>query len=139
MSEPVRGLIVAHASLATAMVSTVRRICGDLKGALQPLSNEGRGPEALHAAVEEAAGDGAVLLFTDLGAGSCAMTARRMCRDRPGTAMVCGFNVPMMVDFVFNRERPLDELVERMVERGRAGITGTYCKTEDDVRRSSSN
>ena len=36
--------------------------------------------------------------------------------------MVCGVNLPILLDFVFHRDVPLDELVTRLVEKGREGI-----------------
>ena len=36
--------------------------------------------------------------------------------------MVCGVNLPILLDFVFHRDMPLDELVPRLLEKGRSGI-----------------
>ncbi|CAN5859889.1 hypothetical protein BH23GEM3_BH23GEM3_11740 [soil metagenome] len=129
MSEGVRGLIIAHSSLAAGLVAAVRQIAGLEETALQPLTNEGRGPEGLVEAIRSAVGDAPVILFTDLGSGSCAFAARRVAIDRPNTAIVSGANLPVLLDFVFHRELPLPELVGRLIEKGRAGITGTC--TED--------
>ncbi len=134
MNEPVRGLIVAHASLSSAMVATVEKICGDMGDALRPISNEGRNPERLQEAIRQQVGEGPVILFTDLGAGSCAFAARKMAQERPDTGFVCGLNVPMLVDFVFHREAAVDDLVPRLVEKGREGIFGTLA-TETDAGR----
>ena len=125
MSEPVRGLVVTHASLAEGMVRSVRQIAGVGDDALGWVSNDQRGPDALRAAVHEALGNGPALVFTDLPSGSCAFTARKLSLDRPQTAIVCGVNLPMLLDFVFHRELPLPELVDRLVAKGRAAITGT--------------
>jgi mannose/fructose-specific phosphotransferase system component IIA len=126
MSEPVRGVVLAHASLAEGLVSSVRAISG-LEGALAALSNDGCGPESLQARVDAALpGEGPAIVFTDLGSGSCAFTARRIALQRPDTAIVTGVNLPVLLDFVFHREMPLAELVERLVEKGRAGITGAH-------------
>lgn len=126
MSEPVRGVVLAHASLAEGLVSSVRAISG-LEGALAALSNDGCGPESLQARVDAALpGEGPAIVFTDLGSGSCAFTARRIALQRPDTGIVTGVNLPVLLDFVFHREMPLAELVERLVEKGRTGITGAH-------------
>lgn len=124
MSEPVRGLILAHSSLAEGMAAAVRQISGDGGDALQSLSNEGYGPDGLLAAVRERAGDSPVILFTDLPSGSCAFAARKLAIERPNTAIICGVNLPVLLDFIFHRELPLSELTRRLVEKGRGGITG---------------
>lgn len=132
MSEPVLGLIIAHSSLANGLAAAVRQIAGIGEDALQTLSNEGMGPDSLLQAVREAAGDAPVILFTDLSSGSCAFAARRMSFERPGTAIITGVNLAILLDFVFHRELPLAALVERLVEKGRAGINGAC--TEEGVR-----
>jgi mannose/fructose-specific phosphotransferase system component IIA len=126
MSEPVRGLVVAHASLAEGLVRSVRQISGVEEGALVAVSNEGLGPEGLQARVRDALGDAPGVVFTDMPSGSCAFAARRLARDRRDIAIVCAVNLPMLLDFVFHRELPLPELVDRLVEKGRGAIQGTH-------------
>lgn len=125
MSEGVRGLVVSHASLAEGLVNSVRQIAGVEPGVLRAVSNEGCGPEALQKAVREQVPDGPAIVFTDMQSGSCAFAARRLTLDRPDTAVVCGVNLPMLLDFVFHRDLPLAELVDRLVNKGKAAITGS--------------
>ena len=126
MSEEVRGLVVAHSSLADGLVAAVRQISGVDEDALRPLTNEGRGPEGLMEAVDRELGDAPAVIFTDLPSGSCAFAARKLSLSRPATGLVCGVNLAILLDFVFHRDMPLPQLVERLVEKGRAGINGTY-------------
>jgi mannose/fructose-specific phosphotransferase system component IIA len=130
MSEQIRGLVVAHSSLAEGFVSAVRQISGIDEEALRPLTNEGMGPEGLAAAITEAVGEDAAIVFTDLGSGSCAFAARRIALRRPNTAVICGANLPVLLDFVFHRDMPLPELVERLIEKGRTGLTGSMMTEE---------
>jgi mannose/fructose-specific phosphotransferase system component IIA len=130
--QPVRGLIVAHSSLASGLAAAVRQISGVGEEALQTISNEGRGPEGLLDAVREAASDSPIVIFTDLPSGSCAFAARKIALARPETGIICGVNLPLLLDFVFHRELPIRELVDRLIEKGKGGIVGT--STEESVR-----
>lgn len=130
MSEEVRGLIIAHSSLAAGMAAAVRQIAGVGDEALGTLSNEGQGPEGLREAVQAAVGDAPVILFTDLGSGSCAFAARKFATDRPGTGVICGVNLPVLLDFVFHRDMPLPALIDRLIEKGRGGIMGACTEEE---------
>ena len=124
MNEPVRGLVVSHASLAEGLVQSVRQIAGAGDDALVAVSNEGCGPDALQKNVLAALGDGPGIVFTDLPSGSCAFAARKLSLERDDTAVVCGVNLPMLLDFVFHRELPLPELVDRLVNKGKSAIMG---------------
>lgn len=127
MSEPVRGVVVGHATLAAGMVASVHAISGVGEEALTAISNEGCSPDSLQARVDAALGGAeSAIVFTDLGSGSCAFAARRIALQRPGTAIVTGVNLPMLLDFVFHREMAIADLVERLVDKGRAGITGAH-------------
>jgi mannose/fructose-specific phosphotransferase system component IIA len=128
----VRGLIVAHCALASALATAVRQISGCEEDALRPISNEGCGPDQLLEYVRVAAGDAPVVIFTDLTSGSCAFAARKFAIQRPATAIVTGVNLPLLLDFVFHRDLPLQALVDRLVEKGRGGISGAC--TEETIR-----
>ena len=126
MSDPsggaIRGIVLAHGAMAQGMVDAVRKITGAPEGALVSLSNEEKGPDELFASVAEAAGEGPALIFTDLRTGSCALAARFVCKDPTSRQVIFGANLPMLLDFVFHRDLPLDELVERLLARGRDEI-----------------
>ena len=136
MSDGVRGLIVAHSSLAAGLAAAARQITGVDENVLQGISNEGKGPEGIVEAVEAAVGDSPAILFTDLGSGSCAFAARRISRLRPNTGVLCGVNLPLLLDFVFHRDMPLAELIDRLVDKGRSGITGACSHEEAHADRS---
>ena len=117
-----RGLVVAHGSMAEGLIDAVRRIAGGAADALIPVSNEGRSPQELKATLAELASEGPVVVFADLLSGSCGMAAFASCRESDHDAVVCGVNLPVLLDFVFHRDLPLDELVDRLVQKGRDGI-----------------
>ena len=120
--DPVTGVVVAHGPMARAMVDAVRHIAGDAADALHPLSNEGKGPADLKNELDDVLGEGPAVVFVDLQTGSCGMAAMLCCRETSRRAVVSGVNLPMLLDFVFHRELPLDEIVERVVEKGRDSI-----------------
>jgi mannose/fructose-specific phosphotransferase system component IIA len=118
----VRGVVVAHGPMARAMVDAVGRIAGDRAEGLQALSNDGKSPIQLRDELDEVMGEGPVVVFVDLQAGSCGMAALSSCRDRARRVVVTGVNLPMLLDFVFHRDLPVDEVANRAVERGRGAI-----------------
>jgi len=110
--------------MAQGMVDAVRRIAGDAADALHAISNDGKSPGQLKDEVEAEAGCDPVVVFVDLQTGSCGMAALSVCReDGALRVVVCGVNLPMLLAFVFATDLPLDEVVERVMERGRAAIT----------------
>jgi mannose/fructose-specific phosphotransferase system component IIA len=116
-----RGVVVAHGEMARGLVDAVRRISGHGEEVLAALSNDGRSPDSLRAELEALLGEDPAVVFTDLQAGSCALAAVATTR-RKNTVVLCGANLPMLLDFVFHRDAPLDVLAERLVEKGRQGI-----------------
>ncbi len=124
-TTPALGIVVTHGAMSQGLVDAVRKITGVEEDALVAVSNDGKGPDALVAEVAEAAsreGGGPVVIFTDLQVGSCALAARFVCRDPGNRTVLFGTNLPMLLDFVFHRDLPLDELQSRLLERGRSGI-----------------
>jgi mannose PTS system EIIA component len=124
MSEEdlVRGVVMGHGEFAQGLVDAVRRITGAPEDALWTVSNSGLSPAVLERKLEALTGSGRCIVFTDMPVGSCAVTAQRLSRGRGELAVVMGANLPMLLDFVVNRSLPLEELVDRIVERGRQSI-----------------
>jgi hypothetical protein len=107
------------------LVDAVRRISGSSADALVALSNEGQVPRRrCGRARRRIVGEGPPWSSPICRPGSCASRRwRRLPREGGERAVVCGVNLPMLLDFVFHRELPLEELVARLIERGREAIT----------------
>ena len=45
-----------------------------------------------------------------------------LCREHDRIRVICGVNLAMLLDFAFHREISLDELVDRLVVKGREGV-----------------
>jgi len=120
--ESVQGVILAHGAMAEGLVDAVARISGVGEEALTALSNDGKSPDDLLSAVADFLGRGRVVFFTDLPSGSCALTARICCREGSDAAVIFGVNLPILLDFVFHRDLPFEELVPRLLEKGRESV-----------------
>ncbi len=120
--ERVRGILLSHGRLAEGMVDAVQRIAGLEEGVLVAMSNDGQSPQGLADRVDALVGGEPAVIFTDLGTGSCALTAQLTCRNHGRRAVVFGMNLPMLLDFVFHRELPLTQLVPRLLEKGKEGV-----------------
>ena len=118
----IRGVVVCHGTLADGFVEAVRQITGIGEEAFVALSNRGLSPESMTAALRGAVGDGPAVIFTDLTAGSCGFAARRLCQQSGNIAVVSGVNLQMLLYFVMHRDDALEDLVPRLVEKGRVAI-----------------
>lgn len=125
MSEEVRGVVVGHGHMPQGLVDAVRHIAGAPAEGLVAVTNEGKSPDQLAQELNDIAGADPVIVFADLRAGSCGIAAAYTCRDRERRAVICGVNLPMLLDFVFHRDQPLRDLVDRLVEKGREAIAAT--------------
>ena len=122
--EPARGVVVAHGELADSLVGAVRQIVGVAPEALVGVPNLGVGREELCERTERALSGARNLVFTDLPGGSCHLAAMIVTRKMPEVPVITGVNLPMLLDFVFNRALGFEELVPRLAEKGRAAISG---------------
>lgn len=121
MSEPLRGVVTSHGTLATGFVDAVSRITGEAK-ALVAVSNEGSTRESLSALIEEAVQGKPAVVFVDLQSGSCLQTAARLMRNNSDISVVAGVNLAMLIDFVYNRDLSPKEAARRAVEKGGESI-----------------
>jgi|TARA_B110000116_G_scaffold215568_1_gene192277 mannose/fructose-specific phosphotransferase system component IIA len=108
--------------MAEGLVSAAKKIAGAPAEALIALSNDGKSPVELRAELDSLAGNNRAVVFVDLQSGSCGMAALSCCKDSVRRVVICGVNLPMILDFVFHSEEPLPDIVARAVEKGQAAI-----------------
>ena len=126
---PVRAVVAGHGQFAVGIISAVEQITGR-GGVFVPVSNAGLCLDDIQGAIARALDDtGATVIFTDLPAGSCTMAVRRLVRERPGTVLVTGINLSLLLDFAMqdlptgeDAQTALHTAVQTAVERGRASL-----------------
>jgi mannose/fructose-specific phosphotransferase system component IIA len=137
MSEaaPLRAVLLGHGGMPEGMIDAVLHITGVDRDAIVPVSNRGMSPDALAAEVERAIGPGNAIIFTDLPSGSCGFVARRLAHAASRLVVISGANLPVLIEFAMHRSMPLEQLVPRLLEKGRAAIGCSPTSLEDDGRR----
>jgi mannose/fructose-specific phosphotransferase system component IIA len=124
----VRGIIIAHADLAQALITTVESITGP-QDDLLALSNISLSREEMDHLIRHYLEDGqSTIFFTDFSAGSTYAVARIAINSycRPGRVIcdaISGVNLPMLLSFVTKRNNlPFSALMETVRQDGHRGI-----------------
>lgn len=129
----IRGVVVTHARLGEALIEAAEEVSG-VRGALVAVSNRGCNPDVLRERITSAVGEGPVVVFVDLAAGSCGFASRAAVRAVGDAAtVITGVSLPILLDFLFHRDLSLPELTHRLVAKGRANITASG-PTDDAAR-----
>jgi PTS system mannose-specific IIA component len=121
-----RALLVTHGDLGQALLATAQGIVGVPVDGIEVLSNRDLSREALAQQVDgrlAAWGGAEGVVLTDLFGGSCTQAVLGGGPARPGVGVVCGVNLPMLVDFLVNRGKyGAAEMAARLTDKGRAGV-----------------
>ena len=121
-SPGVRALVAGHGDFAAGLISAVEAVTG--RGEmLEPIQVKGLCGEDIQQLLRERLhATGAVVIFTDLQAGSCTMAARRLLREEGQVLLVSGTNLPMLLDFVMSSTSNAVEAAHAAVDRARSAI-----------------
>ena len=119
----IRALVAGHGDFAAGLISAVDAITG--QGAmLESIQVKGLCSEDIQQLLRERLlATGALVIFTDLQAGSCTMAARRVLREVAEVALVSGTNLPMLLDFVMSRGTDPVTAARNAVEKGRSSMS----------------
>lgn len=116
MSDGPRAVVAGHGKFAEGIISAVEQITG-MGHLLTPVSNTGLAPTGIDAAIRDAlAVAGAKVVFTDLPAGSCTATVRRLSKFSPDITLVTGVTLPTLLAYVMGAS------IEESVAKGREAL-----------------
>jgi mannose/fructose-specific phosphotransferase system component IIA len=121
MSEELRGVVVCHGALASALVQAAEQISG-VRGALVPVSNTGCDRETLEDKVLEAVDGRPAIVFVDMPSGSCLFAVVKRLHGEQSVKVVTGANLAMLVDFVFHRSLSPADAAARAAAAGEKSI-----------------
>ena len=121
----IRGIIIGHGSFAHAMVDTAEKIVGK-QSDIEVISNIGFSSATLCDKITEVINNNRnqeTIIFVDLPGGSCSMSCYSLLKDSGDLNIICGLNLPMLIEFLILRERhSAQELVPILIKKGRDNI-----------------
>jgi len=131
-----RIVVAGHSGLAAALVRSAELICGELRDVTAVGIAPADTPETFAAELRRAIElDGRpVLVLADLQGGTPSNVAAQLARDRPGTVVVAGATLGMLVEAATSVDALGDGAVARLVAAGRDGIvdvTGRLSHAKD--------
>lgn len=111
------GIIAAHAGLAAGLLEAVEMIAGKQENLLAVSLQEGDGLEILIERLQKAAAmmeKEELVIFTDL-FGATPFHAASVLSAQTGCHVVCGVNLPLLLDFTVKREsKSLEDIKESL-------------------------
>jgi mannose/fructose-specific phosphotransferase system component IIA len=120
------GIIFAHADLAQGLLEAVKAILGKAEG-LRAFSNRELQAKDLALGLssmlaEVKLGEKAIV-FTDLYGGSCSNACRKVVQGRKDVAVICGVNLPILLEFCLDRSRmDFEALIDHLIRVGQRAI-----------------
>uniref|UniRef100_A0A7C4TDQ4 PTS sugar transporter subunit IIA n=1 Tax=candidate division WOR-3 bacterium TaxID=2052148 RepID=A0A7C4TDQ4_UNCW3 len=120
----INGIIVGHGNFAYSILETAQGILGKQEG-IETISNVGLSCEQLNQKIKEALNrtKSPHIVFVDLPGGSCGISCLNLLREDKNIRVVCGVNLPMLLEFFLLREKyDVDELVQILIKKGRDNI-----------------
>uniref|UniRef100_A0A832HZ31 PTS EIIA type-4 domain-containing protein n=1 Tax=Eiseniibacteriota bacterium TaxID=2212470 RepID=A0A832HZ31_UNCEI len=123
-AERVPALLVMHADLAAALLRAAAAVYGPIEG-VETLSNSGHSRETLEDAIVDRVGHWTHggLVLTDFWGGSCHTCGIRAARGRGEVVVVTGVNLPMLLDYLHNRDgAEAAGLAERLLRKGQDSV-----------------
>ena len=124
MSARVPALLVMHADLAAALLRAAESVVGPIEG-VRVISNEGLSRDDLERSIGEVIGEwpNGGLVLTDFWGGSCHICGASATRGRGEVMLVTGINLPVLLDYLHNREQyPVEALADRLRQKGQDSI-----------------
>ncbi len=118
----VNAIVAGHGTFAEGMLSAIEQITGRSDLFIGVTNRDLSAADVEQLIRERLATSGAMVIFTDLPAGSCTMAARRLQREQPSLSVVTGVNLATLLDFAFHVEAGDVHAVEHAVDKGRASL-----------------
>ncbi len=122
-----RIVVAGHGTLPAALLATAELICGEIPDlaavGLEPTETPDHYAESLRAAIGR--DHRRVLVLCDLLGGTPFNVASAIARRSPRVVCIAGVNLPMLVEASLATTPLDDELIEQLLDVGRAGIAET--------------
>jgi mannose/fructose-specific phosphotransferase system component IIA len=131
-----RIVVAAHSGLAAALLRSAELICGELRDVTAVGIAPSVSPETFATELRRAIelDERPVLVLTDLDGGTPSIVAATIAAERPGTTVLAGATLGMLVEAATGPDGIGDGAAARLVEMGRAGIVDVTARLAERTR-----
>jgi PTS system mannose-specific IIA component len=132
-------VLVSHGGMAKGMLEAIEMITGLTDQMAAFGLYEGESPDGLMDSIKEqlpVLDDGSgIIFFVDMfGASPFNACARIFLEDQKKYALICGMNLPMLLELALQREgQSVDELAQMAITNGKDSVTRFELKSLDDA------
>ena len=132
-------VLVSHGGMAKGMLEALEMITGPAEKIAAFGLYEGESPDDLMEKIREQLhvlddGSGVVFFVDMFGASPFNTCARIFLENREKYALICGMNLPMLLELTFQREgQSVDELAQKATSCGKDSIIRFELKSSDDA------
>jgi mannose PTS system EIIA component len=121
----IRAIILTHGTFGKVLLEAVEKVLGPQPD-IEVLSNEGQSLEQMIHSMESRLGDQQVVIFVDFCGGSPFIACKTLLDQHPGSAILSGVNLPMLLSFFTKRTTlPFSDLVRVVETDAHRGIQRT--------------
>lgn len=128
----VRGIIIGHGDFAHSIVNTAEKIVGE-QHAVEVISNVGCTGADLQEKIKATLNSNKeeeTIVFVDLPGGSCTISCFNLLKDDPNINIICGLNLPMLIEFFMLREKfSAQKLMPILIKKAKDNIFQLRSKT----------
>ena len=141
VNEELPGIVIlSHGALAVGLVDTVKMLFGDPENVAAFSLEAGDDIDQYRktfAKTFESFPEGSIILADLYGGTPCNQVLLYAQESGKALKLVCGVNLPMLLNVIISREADKDGLVEAALDNGKAGITdvdvaGFIAAADDD-------
>ena len=122
----ISAILVTHGNLANELLDTAKSIFGQFSDCY-PVSNERKTRDGLVDEINEiitSNPSNQFVVFVDFFGGSTCHAALIVQRDHPDVVLISGINLPMLLAFLYLREKqPFEKLPQELIKRAQASVT----------------
>ena len=121
----IRGIIVGHGEFAKILLKTAEQIVGKQR-LVEAVTNAGLSCNTLSDKLGRTINKdkkNELIVFVDLPGGSCTISCFSLLRNNRNMNVICGINLPMLIEFFMLREKhTAKELVPILIRKGKENI-----------------
>lgn len=126
-------VLTGHGGFPNGMFESIKLIAGEVNNIeIIPFEeDQDKLEQSLRAAIEKVDTGSGVVCFADLAGGTPFNVSSRIATEKENVQVIGGINTPLLLSAIFQREQPLEEFVDKVMNDGQENIKKFIAKKKE--------